>query len=73
MDNIELNLIDFAKLDLKDGDIIVLRVPPDWDGKKQDNAWRAVHHVLERADVRAEILIGTKDVDLSILRPSKND
>jgi hypothetical protein len=65
---IDVAHIEIAKLELQPGDMLVLRVPPDWTPEQQDNASQAVKTAMRIANVNAPILVGKTDVEFQIIR-----
>lgn len=64
----KVDYVEIAKLELQPGDLLVLRVPPDWTPKQQGNAHRAVKEAMRLADANVPIIIGTTDVEFQVIR-----
>lgn len=63
--------IEIGRLELEDGDILLVRVPPKWSGDQIVNAERAIRSAVELTGKRATVLTGTTDIDFRIVRKSR--
>jgi hypothetical protein len=63
-----IETIEIAKLELQHGDILLVRVPPDWTHEQQERAVFAVKEAIKTVDGHVQILIGTTDVEFQIVR-----
>ena len=64
----DFEVIEIAKLELLPGDLLLVRVPPNWSEEQVSHADFAVKESLRRANVDVPILFGTTDVDFQIVR-----
>lgn len=64
----QVDHIEIAKLELQRGDLLVVRVPPDWTHEQQRNAQNAVKEAMRQAGANVPIIIGGTDVEISIIR-----
>lgn len=67
----KIETVEIAKLELQRGDILLVRVPPNWTPEQKRMAQAAVAAAMDRIDVDAVLLIGTTDVDFQIVRAQK--
>ena len=65
--------IEIAKLELNRGDVLWVRVPPDWSNGQMGNAHEAIRTAMRQADVNAPVLIGTTDVEIMIVRKNVDE
>lgn len=63
-----IDTIEIAKLELQDGDILVVRTPPAWTLEQQRIVSEVVHRALHLADVNVPVLLGTTDIDFQVVR-----
>lgn len=68
MTELSVSHIEIAKLELQPGDILVIRVPPDWDYEMQKIAHKAVSRAMEQAGIKVPAIIGSTDVELQVIR-----
>lgn len=73
MTQMEVVLTEIAKLELNDRDILLVRVPPSYSPEKQSIVNKVVHDALSRVDKRVQVLIGTTDIDFTIVRKSEDE
>lgn len=71
MADTEIKLIEFGTLDVRDGDIIILRLKHPIDLEHYCAASEAMYKALDGAKIDAQVVIADTDTDISILRPSK--
>jgi hypothetical protein len=64
----QVDHIEIAKLELRRGDVLLVRVPPDWTLEQQHAAHDAVKEAMECAGANAPIIIGTTDIEIQVIR-----
>ena len=70
---IAVSAIEIAKLELNRGDVLWVRVPPDWSDRQMGNAHEAIKSAMKQADVNAPVLIGSTDVEIMIVRKNADE
>jgi bifunctional ADP-heptose synthase (sugar kinase/adenylyltransferase) len=61
---------EVAKLEIEDGDILLVRVPADYSNERIKNIHRGIEAALDAANKRAIVLSGPNEVDFQIVRKS---
>lgn len=69
----QIEHVEIAKLELHRGDLLLVRVPPDWSDKQQTDAHEAIKRAMHLADANVPIIIGTTDIDIQIVRKADRD
>lgn len=70
----KIDTIEIAKLELQRGDILLVRVPPDWSKERCGRADEAIQETMRIADVHGvPVLIGSTDVEFQIVRDKASD
>jgi hypothetical protein len=64
----EVSHIEIAKLDLQEGDILVARVPPAWSDERIRLVHAAIGLAMRAAGTQVPVLVGSTEVELSVVR-----
>jgi hypothetical protein len=65
----QIDHIEIAKLELQRGDILLIRVPPNWTHEQHTAAHDAVKEAMRTVGVHgATVLTGTTDVEFQVIR-----
>ena len=64
----EIGKVDIAVLELRPGDILLVRVPVSYSPEMVQGVHKAIQSVLDAAGKRAPVLVGPNDVELQVVR-----
>jgi hypothetical protein len=70
---IRYDRIEIAILELKPGDILLVRVPPEWTDQMMDEASAQVKEAMRQTGVDVPALISNETIEFKIVRKSAED
>jgi hypothetical protein len=68
MSEITINQVEVQKLELQDGDILVVKVPPKYSTEQCTFIQKTVAAAVARTGMRVPVLLGASDVQFAIIR-----